>query len=224
MKKPIIWLLVLMVVAAGGYWLYKRFGQGPEYSLYQIKKAVDARDMAALEKYVDVERTTTSLLSQTVEAGMAELPEQERAMAAIFLGMAMASHKDQMLAAIKEQVEQYVKQGKARATPPPGVSDQEWAQVQALLPLQKLLEESKLAQSKLEGISYVNRKDSTAVVGLDLVVPSQEKPVVVEVQMLDKDGYWQVIGLPNAGAVLKQLGLLDIWKQSRNLPKLQLRM
>ncbi|WP_066832686.1 DUF2939 domain-containing protein [Rufibacter ruber] len=224
MKKSVIWVVVLLLLAAAGYWLYKRYGQGPEYSLCKLKEAVDARDMQALEKYVDVEQTTTSLLNQTVQAGMADLPEQERAMAAMFLGMAMASHKDQMLEAIREQVTRYVEQGTAEGGPPAGVTQQEWEQVQALLPMQKLLEESQLAQSKLEGISYVNRKDSLAVVGLDLRVPSRAEPVVVEVQMRDRNGYWQVIGLPNAGLVLKELGLLELWRNSRNLPRLKLRM
>ncbi|MBA9075857.1 DUF2939 domain-containing protein [Rufibacter quisquiliarum] len=224
MKKSVIWVVVLLLLAAAGYWLYKRYGQGPEYSLYKLKEAVDARDMQALEKYVDVEQTTTSLLNQTVQAGMADLPEQERAMAAMFLGMAMASHKDQMLEAIREQVTRYVEQGPAEGGPPAGVTQQEWEQVQALLPMQKLLEESQLAQSKLEGVSYVNRKDSLAVVGLDLRVPSRAEPVVVEVQMRDRNGYWQVIGLPNAGLVLKELGLLELWRNSRNLPRLKLRM
>ncbi|WP_192822647.1 DUF2939 domain-containing protein [Rufibacter sp. LB8] len=224
MNKKVIWLVVLVLLGAGGYWLCKRYGQGPEYSLYQIKRAVDNQDMAALEKYIDVERTSANLLDQTLQAGMADLPEQERAMAAIFLGMAMASQKEKMLSALREQIEHYVAKSNAGQTPPSGMSAQEWEQIQAVLPLQKLLEESQLAQSKLEGISYVNKQDTLAVVGLELSIPAQSKPVVVDVQMRDRGGYWQVIGLPNAGEVLKQLGLIELWQKHQNFPKLQLRM
>jgi hypothetical protein len=224
MKKTGIWLVVLVILAAGGYWLYKRYGQGPEYSLYQIKRAVDNQDMAALEKYIDLERTTASLLDQSLQVGMAELSEQERAMAAIFLGMVMVSQKEKVLQAMRRQIEQYVAQGKITQAPPRGMTAQEWKQIQTILPLQKLLKESQLGQSKLERISYVNRQDTLAVVGLELSVPAQTEPMMIEVQMRDQGGYWQVIGLPNAGAVLKQLGLLELWQMNQLLPKLKLRM
>lgn len=215
---------VLVLVGAVGFWLYKRYAQGPEYSLYQIKQAVDNRDMAALEKYVDVDRTTASFLDQAMQAGMAELPAKEQAMAAIVLGMAMASKKEQVLQALREGIADYVEKGSTGQRPPEGVNPEEWEQLQSVLPLQKLLQENPLINSKLEGISYVNRQDSLAVVGLDLRMPSQPNPVIVEVQMLDKGTYWQVVGLPNAGPVLKQLGLLETMKQFKNLPQLKLRM
>lgn len=222
MKKSYIWLLVLVAVALGGFWLYKRYAQGPEYSLYQIKTAIEARDMAALEKYVDVERTTASLLDQTMEAGMANLPEKDRAMAALVLGMAMASQKDQVLQALKLEIARLVENGKAGQGPPAGMDPEDWEDVQALLPLQDLLEKSKLAQSQVTGISSVTRQDSLALVHLDLRVPAHPDPVVVQLQMLERDGYWQVIGLPNAGQVLKELGLLDIWQQAQGLPQLRM--
>lgn len=215
---------VLVVIGAVGFWLYKRYAQGPEYSLYQIKQAVDNRDMAALEKYVDVDRTTASFLDQAVQAGMAELPQKQQAMAAIVLGMAMASKKEQVLQALRDGIEDYVEKGSSGRTAPKGVNEQEWEQLQSVLPLKKLLEENPLINSRLEGISYVNRQDSLAVVGLDLRMPSQPEPVIVEVQMVDKGTYWQVVGLPNAGPVMKQLGLLETMKQLQNLPQLKLKM
>jgi hypothetical protein len=222
MKRIMALLSVLVVIGAVGFWLYKRYAQGPEYSLYQIKQAVDNRDMAALEKYVDVDRTTASFLDQAMQAGMAELPQKQQAVAAIVLGMAMASKKEQVLQALREGIEQYVEKGSTGQQAPKGVNTQEWEQLQSVLPLQKLLEENPLINSKLEGITYVNRQDSLAVVGLDLRMPSQPNPVIVEVQMVDKGTYWQVIGLPNAGPVLKQLGLLETMKQLQNMPQLKL--
>lgn len=222
MKKLVIWLVVLATLGVTGYLLYQRYGQGPEYSLYQIERAINNHDMAALEKYVDVEQTTASLLDQTVQAGMAELPERERGMAALILGMAMASQKDQMLQALKQEIQRYVEQGKTGQGPPAGMSPEDWEDVQALLPLEKLLQESQLLQSKVDGISYVNIQDSLAVVGLDLLTPSQQDPIVVELQMRNRQSHWQVIGLPNAGEVLKKLGVLDIWRQSQALPNLRM--
>ncbi|AKQ47129.1 hypothetical protein TH63_18160 [Rufibacter radiotolerans] len=224
MKRIIVLVSVLVVIGAVGFWLYKRYAQGPEYSLYQIKQAVDNRDMAALEKYVDVDRTTASFLDQAVQAGMAELPQKQQAMAAIVLGMAMASKKEQVLQALRDGIEDYVEKGSSGRTAPKGVNEQEWEQLQSVLPLKKLLEENPLINSRLEGISYVNRQDSLAVVGLDLRMPSQPEPVIVEVQMVDKGTYWQVVGLPNAGPVMKQLGLLETMKQLQNLPQLKLKM
>lgn len=222
MKKSYIWTIVLILVAIGGFWVFKRYGQGPEYSLYQIKKAIDNRDMAALEKYVDVEKTTASLLDQTVQAGMADLPEKDRAMAALLLGMALASEKDQVLEALRLEIERYVEQGQPGQGPPAGMDPEDWEDVQALLPLQELLQKSQLANSKLEGMSSVKIQDSLAVVSLDLRVPDHANPVVVELQMLDRGGYWQIIGVPNAGLVLKELGLLDIWRQSQGVPTVRM--
>ncbi|WP_205501401.1 DUF2939 domain-containing protein [Rufibacter psychrotolerans] len=221
MKKVMVWLSVLALVGAVGFWLYKRYAQGPEFSLYQIKQAVDNRDLVALEKYVDVDRTTASFLDQAVQAGMAELPQKEQAMAAMALGMAMASKKGEVLQALRGGIEQYVQHGKAGTGPPAQISEEDWEQLQRVLPVQKLLQENPLRNSRLEGISYVNREDSLAVVGLDLRVPSHPNPVIVEVKMLDQGTYWQVVGLPNAGAVMKQLGLLETFKQLKDLPELQ---
>ncbi|GGK88871.1 hypothetical protein GCM10011405_40720 [Rufibacter glacialis] len=214
-------LSVLVLVGAVGFWLYKRYGEGPEYSLYQIKQAVDNRDLVALEKYVDVDRTTASFLDQAMQAGMAELPQKEQALAAMALGMAMASKKGEVLQSLRGGIEEYVQHGKPPSGRPAAVSEEEWQQLQAVLPVQKLLQENPLINSRLEGITYVNRQDSLAVVGLDLRVPSHPNPVIVEVQMVDHGDYWQVIGLPNAGAVMKQLGLLETFKQLQNLPQLQ---
>jgi hypothetical protein len=221
MKKMMVLLSVLVMVGAVGFWFYKRYAQGPEFSLYQIKKAVDNRDFAALEKYVDVDRTTASFLDQAVQAGMAELPQKEQALAAMALGMAMASKKDQVMQALRGGIEEYVSRGNTGQGPPAQISEEEWAQLQAVLPIEKLMKENPLTGSRLEGISYVNREDSLAVVGLELSVPSQPKPVIMEVQMVDRDGYYQVVGLPNAGAIMKQLGLLETFKQFNKLPQLK---
>ncbi|MFC6996449.1 DUF2939 domain-containing protein [Rufibacter roseus] len=221
MKKLVIWLVVLTALGVTGYLLYQRYGQGPEYSLYQIHKAIDNRDMAALEKYVDVERTTASLLDQTVQAGMAELPEEQRNMAALLLGMAIASQKDEVLQALRLEIERYVEQGKTGG-PPAGMSPEDWEDVQALLPLDRLLQESQLLNSRIDGISYVNTQDSLAVVGLNLLTPAQKDPIVVELQMRNRQTHWQVIGLPNAGQVLKKLGVLDVWRQSQTMPQLRM--
>ncbi|WP_210462439.1 DUF2939 domain-containing protein [Rufibacter roseolus] len=224
MKKIMVWLSILVLVSAVGYWLYKRYAQGPEFSLYQIKKAVDNRDLAALEKYVDVDRTTASFLDQAVQAGMAELPQKEQALAAMALGMAMASKKEEVLQTLRGGIEEYVAHRKGLDGRPATVTEEEWQQLQAVLPIQKLLKENPLSNGRLEGISYVNRTDTVAVVGLDLRVPSQPNPVIVEVKMRDRDGYWQVVGLPNAGVVMKQLGLLETFKQFKNLPQMKLRL
>ncbi|MFB9863093.1 DUF2939 domain-containing protein [Rufibacter immobilis] len=226
MKRIMVVLSVLVLVGAVGFWLYKRYAQGPEYSLYQIKQAVDNRDLVALEKYVDVDRTTASFLDQAVKAGMAELPQKEQALAAMALGMAMASKKEQVLQAMRSGIEEYVEKGEAGKNPPAQVSEEEWQQLQAVLPVQKLLQENPLMNSRLEGITNVRRQDSLAVVGLDLRVASQANPVIVEVQMRDQGNYWQVVGLPNAGTVMKQLGLLETFKELqnlKNLPQLKLR-
>ncbi|ALI99075.1 DUF2939 domain-containing protein [Rufibacter tibetensis] len=224
MKRIMVLLSVVVLVGAVGFWLYKRYGEGPEYSLYQIKQAVDNRDLVALEKYVDVDRTTASFLDQAVQAGMAELPQKEQALAAMALGMAMASKKQEVLQTLRGGIEEYVAHRRSIDGKPAAVTEEEWAQLQAVLPVQKLLKENPLINSRLEGISYVNREDSLAVVGLDLRVPSNPNPVIVEVQMLDRGSYWQVVGLPNAGAVMKQLGLLETFKNLQNLPQFKLRM
>ncbi|AMM50833.1 hypothetical protein TH61_06075 [Rufibacter sp. DG15C] len=223
MKKPLLWILVLVLLAAGGYWFYDRYVQGPEYSLYQIKKAVDARDMAAIEKYVDITRTSTSLLEQTTQAGLAEMSETDRAMAGLFIGMMMASQKDKVLQTLRAELERYVREGKAGQGPPANMSPQEWEQVQSLMPLEKVLRESQLENSQLEDIAYVNQQDSLAVVGLELRVPSKQNPLILEVQMLDKGDHWQIVGLPNAGAFLKELGVLGSLQQIKipKLPKLR---
>ncbi|QHL88085.1 DUF2939 domain-containing protein [Nibribacter ruber] len=219
MKKPFVWILILVLLGAGA-WFYDRYVQGPEFSLYQIKKAVEAHDMVAIEKYVDISRTSTSLLEQTTQAGLAQMSEKDRAIAGLFIGMMMTSQKDKVLRTLRAELERYVREGKAGQGPPAHMDRQEWEQVQALLPLEKVLRESQLANSQVKDIAYVNKQDSLATVGLSLSIPLQPDLVILDVQMLDKGNHWQVIGLPNAGAVLKQLGVLESLQQIK-LPKLR---
>ena len=66
MKKTI---LLLLVLAVGGFAYYRYYTTTPQYSLLQARAAVLAHDPAGFGKYVDVESVASGLVQAVGQQG-----------------------------------------------------------------------------------------------------------------------------------------------------------
>jgi hypothetical protein len=103
-------VLGLLVASVGlGFYVY---WTGPTYSLRQVRKAVDDRDLARFEKYVDIRAICDSgvdrWLAESSKARSAGGERWERALGAA----AVVLMKPAMVDAIQEEIREAVKEGR----------------------------------------------------------------------------------------------------------------
>jgi hypothetical protein len=68
MKRLLLFVLLLALVA-GGYYYYNSLKKGPEYALLQAAAATQTHDLAAFERYVDVDALTSHLVDDVANQG-----------------------------------------------------------------------------------------------------------------------------------------------------------
>ncbi|RNI27024.1 DUF2939 domain-containing protein [Rufibacter latericius] len=203
--KKVLLLLVVVALVGGGYWFYNRTKTGPEASLLEIRSALDTKDMAKLQKYVDFKRTSNSLVEQSQNMAVDLLP-QELQGAANLLRRGLKAKK-QLTSAVRSQLIQSIETVSGQKVP-------EVADVVKLLPVGKLINTNLLPKLEFEGVEHVNRQDSISLVGLKVRPVNSEESLVVELRMLQKEGYWQVVGVENFKEILPQL--ISIGKKNKD--------
>lgn len=100
MKKIIIISLAILAVAIGGGYYY--FTGTPTYSLYQLKKSIQAHDSATFNKYVDTDRVIDGLLTDAMKGTDADSNNNP------FAGLAqtfLLSMKETLKSSINKNVE-----------------------------------------------------------------------------------------------------------------------
>ncbi|MBC3539457.1 DUF2939 domain-containing protein [Rufibacter sediminis] len=203
--KKVLLLLVVVALCAGGYWFYNRAKTGPEASLVEIRSALETKDMTKLQKYVDFKRTSNSLVEQSQNMAVELLP-QELQGAANLLRRGLKAKK-QLTSAVRSQLIQSVETVSGQKVP-------EVADVVKLLPVGKLINTKLLPKLEFEGVDHVNRQDSISLVGLKVRPVNSDESMIVELRMLQKEDYWQVVGVENFKEVLPRL--ISIGKKNKD--------
>ncbi|KAA3440450.1 DUF2939 domain-containing protein [Rufibacter hautae] len=203
--KKILLLLVVVVLCAGGYWFYNRAKTGPEASIVEIRAALEAKDMEKLQKYVDFKRTSSSIVEQSQNMAVDLLPEELQG-AANLLRKGLKAKK-QLTSAVRSQLIQSLETVSGQKVP-------EVADVIKLLPVGRLINEKMLPKLEFEGVDHIDRQDSIALVGLKVRPQNGNESLVLELRMLQKEDYWQVVGVNNFGEVLPQL--ISIGKKNKD--------
>ncbi|WP_210489780.1 DUF2939 domain-containing protein [Rufibacter aurantiacus] len=203
--KKILLLLVVVALCAGGYWFYNRAKTGPEASIVEIRAALEAKDMEKLQKYVDFKRTSSSIVEQSQNMVVDLLPEELQG-AANLLRKGLKA-KNQLTSAVRNQLIQSVETVSGQKVP-------EVADVVKLLPVGRLVNEKMLPKLEFEGVDHIDRQDSIALVGLKVRPQNSNESLVLELRMLQKEDYWQVVGVNNFGEVLPQL--ISIGKKNKD--------
>ncbi|MGV3541418.1 MAG: DUF2939 domain-containing protein [Rufibacter sp.] len=194
--KKIFFLLVVLALVAGGYWYYQRVKTGPEASIAEIRTALEAKDTEKLQKYVDFKRTSASLVEQSQNMAVELLPEELQGAANLLRkGFKL---KKQLTSSVRQGLLQSVETVSGQKVP-------EIGDVVKLLPVGKLINEKMLPKLEFESIDHVERQDSIALVGLKVKPVNQDESMVIELRMLNKGDYWQVVGVENFKEVLPKL-------------------
>ncbi|PJJ48350.1 DUF2939 domain-containing protein [Hymenobacter chitinivorans] len=198
--KKIVLLLLLAALGVGGYLYYRSLTTGPEYSLMQAAKATQDHDMAAFERYVDVNSVTGSLVDQVTSQSSALGLLNPGSFA--FKG-ALRLLKPQLAKAAHKEVQNYVESGSLEAAAA--------AQPDRLVKVSLAGLASKVVSndSQFKDIKYVNEQGDKALVGIEITQPKYDTTMVIEVKMQDKGDYWQVKEITNTGELLKHVARLE---------------
>jgi len=195
--KKVLLLVVVLALAAGAYWYFQRAkASGPEASISEIRAALETKDTEKLQKYVDFKRTSASLVEQSQNMAVELLPKELQG-AANLLRKGLKAKK-QITSAVRQQLLQSVETVSGQKVPQLG-------DVVKLLPVGKLINEKTLPKLEFESIDHVDQQDSIALVGLKVRPVNRNESMVIELRMLDKGEYWQVVGVENFKEVLPKL-------------------
>jgi hypothetical protein len=201
MKRLLLFIL-LLALAAGGYYYYNSLKKGPEYALLQAAAATQTHDLAAFERYVDVDALTSHLVD--------DVANQSGALTALVPGGGLALRgglrllKPQLAKAAHNEVQRYVETGSLEAA-------------QAASP-KRLINVSLLGlagrvvspDSKFKGIKYVTDKGDESLVGLEFTQPRYDTTMVVEVKLLKQaDGHWQAKQITNTSDLVQGVARLE---------------
>lgn len=201
MKRLLLFVL-LLALAAGGFYYYNSLKKGPEYALLQAAAATQTHDVAAFERYVDVDALTGHLVDDVANQGgglTALLPG-----GGLALRGGLQLLKPQLAKAARKEVQRYVETGSLEAA-------------QAAAP-KRLVNVSLLGlagrvvspDSKFKGIKYATDKGNEALVGLEFTQPRYDTTMVVEVKLLKQpDGHWQAKQITNTGELVQGVARLE---------------
>jgi hypothetical protein len=183
-KLPL--LVILLALAAGGYYYYNSLKTGPSYALLQAATATQTHDMAAFERYVDIDALTSQLVDDVATQGSA--------LTTLVPGGSLAVHsalrflKPQLTKAAHREVQRYV----------------------VNLSLTGLAGRLVGADSKFKGIKYTTEKDDEALVGLEFTQPKYDTTMVLEVKLLKQaDDHWQVKEITNTSELIRRVARLE---------------
>lgn len=196
MKRLLLFVLLLALVA-GGYYYYSSLKKGPEYALLQAAAATQTHDVAAFERYVDVDALTGHLVD--------DVANQSTVLAALVPGGGLALRsglrllKPQLANAAHKEVQRYVETGSVEAA--------QAAAPKRLVNLSFLGLAGRVVSpdSKFKGIKYTTEKGDDALVGLEFAQPRYDTTMVVEVKLHKQaDGHWRANEITNTSELLQQ--------------------
>lgn len=219
-------LAVLLIVLGAGFWY---FSTTPDFSIWQMRNAIKAHDVAAFHKYVDVD----SVASGIVEAVMAKpmIAAAQLGPVGSLLGQGLLAFvKPAAVQAMKEEIDHMV-EGRSNAQSflphPSGFHLEQPAyaarQVAYLdepptggISLKRLLKFFGFEGHTYRGISYRRQKNKVAHVGLNLYNLKFDREMILDLKMRDMGGYWSVVELSNLPEMLDTLMALQLKDDESN--------
>lgn len=205
MKKVTVLLVGILII--GGAVAYWQWTTTPKYSLNQILKSVENRDVTTFQKHVDVNsvasRLVDDLSGQIFSESADELGELGSAMGEGLLQMM----KPRLIGMIEEQTLRYVERGALWDSDIELESDKEQD-----LQVENITDGLGLEQENYQGVHYVRKDGKTAYIGLQFLNNDFDESVTLEVMMRDLGGYWQVAELSNMKDIIEEINRLEAEK------------
>lgn len=188
MKKG---LLLLILLAVGGFAYYRYYTTTPTYSLLQARAAVADHDATRFRQYVDVASVAGSLVDQVGAQRSLLGMLNPGSWLAKGLGAAL---KPALAAGAQKQVEAYIASGSVEEARKVGGSTFSLAGL-----VGKVVSDS----SEFRGVAYENTlPGGQAEVGLKFTQPRYDTTLVVKLRMADAGDHWQVKEIANAGEII----------------------
>lgn len=183
MKKSyyaLILLLVICLVSSIGYW---QWVTSPQYSLWQAKEALEKHDLAAFEKYVNIDAVVESLLAEVV-------PDFAQPMLALF--------KPQLVKLAKQEIVYYVEKG--------SLAEEKKTETDFDFSFSDLSKKTLDKKGQFQGLEYVKKERGSALIGLKFLPEKSTEPLILELQMQDQGNYWRIVGISKLSDFITGMG------------------
>ena len=188
--------LLALVIAIVYFFIYK---QMPEYSLQQIKKAAEQHDQQKFEKFVDVPALSESLARQFL---MYNAAGKSETLVEPSLQTAVKKYSDPDLnQTFQTIVVDYVQNGKYGDDAETDGISTETSPAAMLMQLQDYV----VSKLEFEGFCTVDKNDGMADVTADFHMPQKGTTLKLQMKMVDKGKYWQIVEITNLNDFLKQM-------------------
>lgn len=197
-KKKIVLAAVaaVIVIALLGYWYWTKT---PQYSLKQMQESVAKHDLAAFNKYVDVDSVTSRAIDQLLELKLNDPKDVQDDTTKNFAAGLIKLLKPQLVAVAKDEIKTFVEKGTTETQTPNN-------------PKIKELLNTGSGKAEFKGVAYTNKDGKIATVGLDMFYPKLNSTTLLEVKMREMDGYWQIAEISNLASFVKKLEELETAK------------
>lgn len=191
-------LLLLLLLAVGGFAYYRYYTRTPTYSLLQAREAVKAHNAVEFDKYVDVESVASGLIEQVgKQNGLLSLINP----GSWLLKGLSAALKPALAAGARKQVDTYIATGSVEEALKAGGSKFSLAGL-----VSKVVSDS----SEFKGVAYeTTMPGGTAELGLEFTQPRYDTTLIVKVRLADKGDHWQVKEIANAGDIIGHVSRME---------------
>lgn len=208
MTKPkiiFISLVVVIVTSLGAsYW---HWTGTPTYSLQQIQKALDNKDVVKFEKHVDINSISSRLIDDLVKYAMKESQSQDEFED---FGMALATGfvhlmKPHLIDSIHSQTIRQVEKGNfGNFTPSDGTNDTQEINID------EISEQIGADKESFAGISYIKNDGKVALAGLGFQNENYDREMILELRLRNMGRYWQIVELTNVAELLQELETAEV--------------
>ena len=191
----------LVIAVAGVIWYFRFQAQTPEYSLDQIRQAVEKHDTEKFHRYVDVselvEHSYEDLVDELLDTGIV-MPEDAR----IAVGDLVQMMKAPILMSFEHAIDQYVKNGNWEAKDTEG--DSQSVSSSELLARTGL---NKTEFREVKSIQEIKDDEERVIANISVYQAEAEREFVFEAVMeKTEDGYWRVEEIQNFKEFLAVVG------------------
>lgn len=199
--KKLLLLVLLLALGAGGYYYYRSLKNGPKGALVSAAAAVQTHDMAAFEKYVDVNSVTTHLVDDVAQQGSTLTSLMPGG--SLLMGGALRMLKPALANAAHQEVQRYVETGSLAAAA--AAAPKRLVNVSLTGLASKIVN----PDSEFKGIKYTREEGDNAFVGLEISQPKYDTTMVVEVKMRRQGDHWQMTQITNSSELLRGVAQLE---------------
>jgi hypothetical protein len=216
-RRRLVPLIGGVVVVVSAFCGYRYYTQRPTYSLQALGRAIEARDVAAAERYVDFRAVSTQIVDEIVDAASEQFgpratgPESGFALLGEAMGLALLDRmKPSMVRMFERQMRRAVTTG--RVDSPGPVTSGEPTSVASGGLLREFAGEG---ATSFAGYGGTRVQGDSAFVDLRFYDPDLDTTLSLVAAMARSGNRWRVVGLKNIGDLAVSLDSLQARRLER---------